>query len=71
MTYNVNINWDTEAKVWYALSTDIPGFALESDSYDVLIDRVRLAVPKLLELNDIKDNNINVNFISTHLEKVA
>ena len=71
MTYNVNINWDSEAKVWYALSTDIPGFALESDSYDVLIDRVRLAVPELLELNGIKDNNINVNFVSTRLEKVA
>ena len=71
MTYNVNINWDTEAKVWYALSTDIPGIALESDSYNVLINRVRLAIPELIELNGIKDNNINVNFVSTRFEKVA
>ena len=71
MIYDVNINWDEEAQVWYALSTDVSGLALESDSYDILIDRVRLAVPEILSLNGIKDENINLNFISKRLERVA
>jgi hypothetical protein len=48
--YTITITFDEEAAVWYALNDDIP-IALESDSLDVLIDRVKLAVPELLELN--------------------
>jgi len=48
--YTVTITFDEEAAVWYAINNDIP-IALESDSLDVLIKRVKLAVPELLELN--------------------
>jgi len=48
--YTVTITFDEEAAVWYAINNDIP-IALESDSLDVLIERVKLAVPELLELN--------------------
>jgi hypothetical protein len=48
--YIVTITFDEEAAVWYAVNNDIP-IALESDSLDVLIKRVKLAVPELLELN--------------------
>ncbi len=71
MNYKVNLNWDDEAKVWYALSDDVPGLALESPSYDKLIDRVKSAVTELLELNNIIDPNISINFTSERLEKVA
>ncbi len=71
MNYKVTLNWDNEAKVWYALSDDVPGLALESPSYDKLIDRVKSAVTELLELNNIIDPNISINFTSERLEKVA
>jgi hypothetical protein len=48
--YTINITFDEEAAVWYAVNDDIP-IALESDSLDVLMERVKLAVPELLELN--------------------
>jgi len=48
--YIVTITFDEETSVWYAVNNDIP-IALESDSLDVLIKRVKLAVPELLELN--------------------
>jgi len=48
--YNVNIIWDDEADVWIAICDDIP-LALESDSYDVLIERVKIAAPEILALN--------------------
>ena len=51
MNYRVNLMWDAEACVWIATSDDIPGLVLESGSYDALIERVRYAIPELLELN--------------------
>ena len=48
--YDVNIIWDDEACVWVALADDIP-LALESDSFDLLIERVKVAAPEILELN--------------------
>ena len=54
--YTITIAFDEEAAVWYALNDDIP-IALESDSFDVLIERVKLAVPELLELNGKNHEN--------------
>ena len=52
MEYSVNLQWDPEAAVWIATSDDIIGLVLESGSVDALIERVRYAVPELLELNN-------------------
>ena len=49
--YKINFLWDSEASVWVASSDDIPGLVLESGSFDALMERVRFAVPELLELN--------------------
>ena len=54
MEYTINFTWDNEADVWIAQSDDIPGLVLEGGSLDALIERVRFAVPELLELNKTK-----------------
>ena len=59
--YTITIAFDEEASVWYALNDDIP-IALESDSIDVLMDRVKLAVPELLELNGKNHPNTVLHF---------
>jgi len=59
--YTITITFDEEAAVWYALNDDIP-IALESDSFDVLIERVKLAVPELLELNGKNHENTVLHF---------
>lgn len=51
MEYIVNFTWDNEAGVWIATSKGIPGLVLESGSFDALVERVRFAIPELLELN--------------------
>ena len=51
MEYTANLRWDPEAAIWIATSDDIIGLVLESGSVDALIERVRYAVPELLELN--------------------
>lgn len=50
MKYRINANWDGDAAIWIATSQDIPGLVLESGSLDALIERVKNAVPELLEL---------------------
>ena len=47
-TYVIDLSWDEEANVWMAISDEIP-IALECDSLDTLIGRVKLAVPDMLE----------------------
>lgn len=50
--YKINFIWDDEAGVWIALNDEIP-LALESESLDELINRVKLAAPELIELNNL------------------
>ena len=52
MEYAIKLFWDEEAHVWIATSDDIKGLVLESGSIDALIERVRFAVPELLQLNN-------------------
>ncbi|MCL2806253.1 MAG: DUF1902 domain-containing protein [Treponema sp.] len=59
--YIVLLTWDDEASVWVAENDDIP-IALESDSLDTLIERVRIAVPEILELNE------NIKKVSLHFK---
>ena len=71
MEYRVNLIWDPEALVWVATSDDVPGLVLESSSYDALIERVRYAVPELLELNGKKAPFYNIIFSSERHDRVA
>ena len=67
--YIILLTWDNEASVWVAENDDIP-IALESDSLDKLIERVRLAVPELLELNQ-NNKNVSLHFKMERLALVA
>ena len=51
LEYKIQLLWDNEASVWIAISLDVPGLILESGSFDTLIERVRYAIPELLEMN--------------------
>ena len=59
MECNVSLIWDNEAFVWLASSTDVPGLALESGSLDALMERVKIAIPDLLNL---KDTDLTIEF---------
>jgi len=67
--YAILLAWDDEASVWTAVNDDIP-IALESESLDLLIERVRKAAPELLELNRKKHTDITLHF-SMEYEKVV
>jgi hypothetical protein len=50
-TSEVKARWDPEAGVWLAESEDIPGLVAEAESMNALVEKVRVLVPELLELN--------------------
>ena len=58
----VKLIWDEEEKFWHSESMDERfGMTLESGSIDVLIERVRVAVPDMLEVIGYK-GDIDINF---------
>ena len=70
MNYIINVNWDEEAGVWYAVCDDIP-LALESNSFDALIVKVKIAAYETLEMNGQITDNTNLCFKITHWENIA
>lgn len=71
MDCTINFTWDDEADVWIATSDDIPGLVMESGSFDALLERLRFAVPELLELNAAQKRPISITFLSERHERVA
>lgn len=69
--YTINLMWDPEAAVWVATSESIPGLVLESGSLDALIERVRFAIPELLELSGTPEKAFSLRFRSERLEQVV
>ncbi len=68
MNVKVKIHWDDEAEVWVAICDEL-GIALESGSYDALIEKVRVAIPEMVELNGI--SNIKSIEVSTNKRQMA
>ncbi len=68
--YTVLLTWDDEARVWNATNDEIP-IVLESGSADALIERVKIAVPEMLELNGKEYKNVRLLFKAERLAVVA
>lgn len=59
--YTIAIAFDEEAQTWYAINDDIP-IALEDDSLDELMRRVKLAAPEMLEINNLPHTGVSLMF---------
>ena len=70
MNYTVYLTWDDEAEVWVATSPNVIGLVLESESLDTLMDRVKNAVPELLELNSPKPANM-ITYVCNRTQSMA
>ena len=67
----VILSWDEESSVWIAESQDLPGLILESGSFDALVERVKYAIPDLLELGGVKHVQTKIHFKAERLAVVA
>jgi len=69
--YSISFTWDDDAAVWIAESKDIPGLILESGSFDALVERVKTAIPDLLELDSSERSQIKLHLTAERLAVVA
>jgi predicted RNase H-like HicB family nuclease len=52
-TYVINATWDEDAKVWVAVSDDVPGLVAEADDLPQLMNKLKVLIPELLEANGV------------------
>jgi len=55
--YDIRAEWDSEAGVWVASSDDVPGLATGAETFEELIEKLRVVVPELLEENGLLDSS--------------
>ena len=48
---SVNAFWDDEAGIWVAESDDVPGLATGAATLELLLSKLEVMIPELLELN--------------------
>ena len=65
--YPIALIFDEETRKWYAQNDEIP-IILEDFSLDRLINRVKLAVPEILEINNLPTTD---TFLLFKMEKQA
>lgn len=72
-TYNVMAHWDAEAHVWWAESEDVPGLAVEAESWDALLSDLRVVVPDLLTANDARptDGRVHLHLVTEETEELC
>ncbi len=49
--FNVTIEWDAEASVWYVDDSDVPGLVAEAPTVEAMRDKLSVLVPELVSLN--------------------
>jgi hypothetical protein len=59
--YIIELLYDDEIQKWYAQNKEIP-IILEDFSLDTLINRVKIAVPEMLEINNLPKTDIYLAF---------
>ena len=69
LEYTIAVTWDSDAAVWCAVCDDIP-IALESSSFDALVERVKAAAPELLEMNGAEPDCV-LHFVAERKDSVA
>ena len=70
MDFTIRMIWDNDAKRWAAIGSDGTGLVLESDSFDKLIERVKLAAPEMIELNLNYKGPITLHFLTERIDKL-
>ena len=67
----VHADWDAEAEVWVATSTDVPGLATEAESVEVLMAKLEVMIPELLEANGIQaPGDVSFELLARRFDRV-
>ena len=58
----IKAEWDSEAKVWVAESDDVPGLVTEAGDMEQLVNKLKILIPELLEINNGTDLQNGIPF---------
>ena len=67
--------WDENAEVWVAESEDVPGLVTEAATMELLISKLKVLIPELLEANGVlgginDHEQIPFHLLSERIEKI-
>jgi hypothetical protein len=62
----VKMVWDDD--IWYTKADEELGLVLESNSFDKLVERVRVAIPEMLELNCGYSGDVQIVFVTERVD---
>jgi hypothetical protein len=51
MRYDVQVDWDDEAKMWFVSESNVPGLVTEAPTLEVMLAKLEVMVPEMLEEN--------------------
>jgi predicted RNase H-like HicB family nuclease len=70
--WRVTAFWDEEAKVWVAESDEVPGLATEALTLETLVEKLKIMIPELLDLNGVVYEGDEVRFeVASHITATA
>ncbi|MCX7140767.1 MAG: DUF1902 domain-containing protein [Proteobacteria bacterium] len=70
--FYVHATWDEEARVWVASSDDVPGLATEAETAEDLVQKLKILIPELLELNGLlPEGSISFELLTRRFELAA
>jgi hypothetical protein len=67
MNCTVICKFDDESQRWTAASEDKYGLVLESNSLEALMERVKIALPDMIEFTHKYTGPINIHFIAERM----
>jgi hypothetical protein len=70
-SYPIEMFYDDEARVWVAIGEGDLTLALEGGSFDALIERVCVAAPEILELNNAVQHGESIDLVFKVKERHA
>jgi hypothetical protein len=59
---SIQAQWDDEASVWIATSTDVPGLVVEAETWPGMIEEVRLVLPELMDVSGQPHEKLSLTF---------
>jgi predicted RNase H-like HicB family nuclease len=72
MHYEIRVEWDAEAGVWYIEDSNVPGLVGEAATLEAMMALLQVRVPEMLEENGCpRDDDIPLRLLTTaHLAQM-
>jgi predicted RNase H-like HicB family nuclease len=64
----IHAEWDEEANVWVATSDDVPGLVAEAETSEILLAKLHILIPELLEANGYPDGDVPFELFTRRFE---